>query len=258
MSSMYDGWLTFPPKDENAKIWRYMNLSKFISMLETKALFFSSIEELCRFDIHEGSITIKDKEIWDSNISYIREFDSTYEDYTNKKLESITRNKSLVFANCWCMSDYDSDLMWNKFTKNGYGLVIQSTVKRLKESVRSEYKVHVSMVEYSNEYSGIEEHFIRPYLRKLPQFKDEHELRAFISILPLDEPIFAELGLAWEKPDVGIFVDVDLDSLIEKIYVLSKSKNDFISEGKSILDILKMTRFSDKIEISDLGKPPIS
>ena len=32
---MYDGWLTFPPKDENAKILRYMNLSKFIPMLET-------------------------------------------------------------------------------------------------------------------------------------------------------------------------------------------------------------------------------
>ena len=255
---MYDGWLTFPPKDENAKIWRYMNLSKFISILETKALFFSSIEKLTEIDSHEGSITVKDKEKWDSLTSYLKEIHPPYEDPAKKRLESLNRNKSLVFANCWCMSDCDSDLMWHRYTANGWGLAIQSTVKRLKESLSAEYKPLISEVEYSDKYSGIDDHFIRPFLRKRPQFKDEHEIRAFISILPLNEPILAELGLKWEKPVGGKSVPVDLDRLIEKIYVLPKSKNNFIAEGKSILDILKLTRFSDKVEISDLGKSPIS
>lgn len=255
---MYDDWLTFPPKDENAKIWRYRNLSQFISMLETKALFFASIEKLTEIDIHEGSITVKDKENWDSETSYLKEICPPYEDPSKKRLESLNRNKSLVFANCWCMSDCDSDLMWNKIRPEEQGLAIQSTVKRLKDSMNTKYKTYISKVEYSDNYSGINDHFIRPFLRKKPQFRDEHELRVFISIIPLDEPILAELGLTWEKPDDGIRVRVDLDVLIEKIYVSPKSKNNFIAEVKSNLEALKLTGLLDKIQISDLGKPPIS
>lgn len=254
---MYDGWLTFPPKDENAKIWRYMNFSKFIDMLRTRTLFFASIEKLTELDKHEGSITAREKENWDSLTSYLKEIYPPYEDPAKKRLKSLNNNRSLVFANCWCMSDYDSDLMWNKIRPEEYGLAIQSTVKRLKDSMNTEYKTHISTVEYSDNYSGIDDHFIRPFLRKKPQFRDEHELRVFISIPPLDEPIIAELGLTWEKPDDGIRVRVDLDMLIEKIYVSPKSKNSFIAEVKSNLDALKLTRLLDKVQISDLGKPPI-
>ena len=36
------------PKDENAKIWRYMDFTKFVSMLDKSALFFTRVDKSLR------------------------------------------------------------------------------------------------------------------------------------------------------------------------------------------------------------------
>jgi hypothetical protein len=34
------------PEDENAKIWRYMDFTKFVSLLDTKSLYFTRVDRL--------------------------------------------------------------------------------------------------------------------------------------------------------------------------------------------------------------------
>src|SRR5690349_3516547 len=41
------------PKDDET-VWRYMNLDRFVSMLSTKSLWFSSRQQLVRSDPFEG------------------------------------------------------------------------------------------------------------------------------------------------------------------------------------------------------------
>lgn len=41
------------PKDKDSKIWRYMSLEKFISLLSKKELYFCN--STCFEDTHEGA-----------------------------------------------------------------------------------------------------------------------------------------------------------------------------------------------------------
>lgn len=42
-----------PPKDKNVKIWRYMDFTKFVSLLETESLFLSRVDKF--EDPYEGA-----------------------------------------------------------------------------------------------------------------------------------------------------------------------------------------------------------
>ena len=43
------------PDDQDAKIWKYLDFTKFISMLETDSLYFARADKLT--DPHEGAFT---------------------------------------------------------------------------------------------------------------------------------------------------------------------------------------------------------
>ena len=36
------------PKDESTKVWRYMDISKFLSLLETSSLYFTRSDKFIR------------------------------------------------------------------------------------------------------------------------------------------------------------------------------------------------------------------
>ncbi len=56
ITSMYEKHPVFtPPPDENVKIWRYMDFTKFFSFIDKKALFFTRIDQL--EDKFEGRFT---------------------------------------------------------------------------------------------------------------------------------------------------------------------------------------------------------
>ena len=43
------------PDDQDAKLWKYLDFTKFISMLETDSLYFARADKLT--DRHEGAFT---------------------------------------------------------------------------------------------------------------------------------------------------------------------------------------------------------
>lgn len=64
------------PADET-KIWRYLDFTKLVSMLDAKSLYFSSLNQIAAFDAFEGLYTRADRarrkelENWPS-VSYQR------------------------------------------------------------------------------------------------------------------------------------------------------------------------------------------
>ncbi len=51
-----------PPGNPGALLWRYMNLPKFIWLLEKRALYFARIDQLTEADPFEGYYTKKNLE----------------------------------------------------------------------------------------------------------------------------------------------------------------------------------------------------
>jgi len=207
------------------QIWRYLDLKKFISLLEEKALYFVSIKNLRRFDKFEGTVPEGAKRM-------------AFEKMGDSKLVEDGANDFKRFAdnyyiNCWHKNEFESAAMWKLYARDDEGIAIQSTTERLKVALPDSYKnciIHIDDVEYTNyEMTRVSPKLHNIIYGKTKFYEYEKELRAYFSIYPLkSDPKGVE-------SDCGYYVPVDLEVLIQKIYVSPFSDDWFIDLVRKIL-----------------------
>lgn len=196
------------PKNEHAKIWRYVDFTKFVSLLDKKALFFSRADKIG--DPFEGSHPRE-------NISLRAR---VYKDY-DIRLETVSEIYKLLreftAVNCWHLNEYESAAMWKLYLKSDEGIAIQSDFKRLKSSfIDNKYQIHVGKVQYVDyNIERIPDYPLSSFLYKRKSFSHEQELRAIIQKLPPKG-----ITKRSKRPfDNGIYISVDLNLLINRIYL---------------------------------------
>jgi len=235
----------------DTRIWRYMDFTKLVSLLDTRALYFTNLERLSEFDPFEGLYTRANlaNEKWFQNLQYdaipeeMRKPGTAYADKTTfesyKKAPILARafgkaQRSLTYVNCWHESSHESAAMWKVYLKSDEGIAIQSTVDRLKESLSNyeEFGVFIGEVIYVDFDTFIipGDNLLAPYLHKRQSFEYEHELRALIwggqrGKMHLNSP---------ETAPAGLNVATDLDILIEKIYASPRAEEWFVKLLNSI------------------------
>jgi len=223
------------PENENAEIWRYMDFTKFVSLLDKSALFFTRADRLG--DPFEGSYSR-------ANIKLRPEV------YKGKipldKLENLSQfHKILVkhtAINCWHLSEHES-AMWNLYLKSNKGIAIQSTFDLLKTSLKDEnHDVFIGRVKYIDfEKDWMPEGAtLYPFVHKRKNFGHEKELRAIIQEFRYKK----NDELDWSKPsfDDGIYIQVDLGVLIEKVYLAPASPKWLSELVKSITRKYKLDK----------------
>jgi hypothetical protein len=109
------------PQDRSARLWRYMDLPSFLSVLDKKALFFPSIATLSEVDPYEE----------EPALAKVRSAREQGQDEMRRLRLQSQLFKRLNFFNCWHMNDGESDAMWKIYMKNSQGVAIQSTVDRV-------------------------------------------------------------------------------------------------------------------------------
>ena len=132
--------------------------------------------------------------------------------------------------------------MWQIFTQNSEGLAIQSTIGRLQKALEAEkdfkqYIGEVNYIDYKKEYIPFDDMFF-PFLFKRKSFQYEREVR-----------ILADLSKQEIKINDGLKIDVDINQLIEKIYIHPKSENWY---KKLVIELVSKLEFDIEIEKSDL------
>ncbi len=215
---MFEEHPTFRAPPDEAKIWRYMDISKFVSILENKCLYFTRSD---RFkDQFEGSLPI----LSSINLhSFKAKMLQEVEEH-NKKMfrhDRVLKMRTTTGLNCWHLNEYESAAMWNLYLKSNEGFAIQSTFSRLKESLKdTDERVFIGLVnylDYNRDQIPLMDTF-SPFLTKRISFSHEKELRALIwdgstvnseNIEPIDES--------------RLNVDVNTDILIEKVYLAPNS-----------------------------------
>ena len=225
------------PDDENIKIWRYMDFTKFIDMLKTKKLFFVRVDKLDD-DPFEGSIP------WANYLHRIvhnKNYPEKLEYFRNR---SIAMRRSTA-VNCWHMNEHESLAMWRLYTTSNEGIAIQSTFKSLVDSFNGprDDGLIVGKVKYIDyRYEQIPEtSFVYPFLYKRKSFEHERELRALIVRLPKEkdknggEVVKLDSSQETIQGD-GIKVNVKLEQLIHAVYVSPTSKVWFKELVESILN----------------------
>lgn len=248
------------PDNEDVKIWRYIDFTKFVSLLDKSSLFFTIADKLG--DPFEGSyskaniklrpeklkaqfpeiLTAKQPELFRQNILQGR---------TGSRKEFLTK----IAISCWHLNDYESAAMWKLYLKSDEGIAVQSTFGRLKNSLKDEdYDIFIGKVKYIdyNKEPMPEDNFLHPFLYKRKSFEHEQELRAII----MTPPIFKEGEIKGHWPPIvdGIYVKVDLTELIEKIYLAPMSPKWLFELVKSVTRIYKL---DNEIFQSTLDDTPV-
>ena len=232
----------FEPPPDNTKIWRFINFQKFMSMITDSSLYFSRLDKLG--DPFEGLYSKasiqSDEKVYNSEAS----------DYGRSVIKGIHATAYKIrrtsFANCWYMNEYETELLWSRYSFMDDGVAIQSTFERLKSCLNIPHAVYIGKIKYKDwDAEPIPlGNVMNTIVTKKINHRDERELRAAI-VTGFDI-----------KPQTkkGICVPVDLIELVESIYVSPKSTKWVL---KLIKNVLKKNKLDLSVKKSVFTEKPI-
>jgi len=243
------------PADPNACIWRYQSLSKFISTVAKRALFFSRFDKLQRDDPYEGSVPLANIKSREEILARLPPDRVRSTQDTIEALWDITYAAQRgIGVNCWHVNDHESMAMWKLYGLRDDGVAIRSTFGRLCRSVQEVNEdVLVGLVnylDYEDPHGEVLPHdnALYPVMHKRKSFEHERELRAVI--VPVPNTAWAEflrMGLA------GIDVPVNLDVLVEEVRVAPAAAQWFSDVVREVVSKFGLTC---PVELSSLDVPP--
>lgn len=244
------------PIDKNTKLWRFMDFTKFVSLIHTKSLFFCKASKLP--DPWEGEFPRKELNHLVNNV-LVKKYPHTNEYTDDQKIKEaenwtieIKKQKDQHFINCWHYNDAESAAMWNLYLKSDEGVAIKTSINNFKKSFNSyDEDIYCGMVKYINYDEDIFNcsycfvNLFLPYVHKRTSFIHEKEYRAITTIRgsKLDE-----IG-----NEDGIKIPVNIELLIEEIVVAPKSKDWFLG---LVNETLKKFNINKSARKSILDKNP--
>lgn len=217
------------PEDPDTIVWKYLDLSKFLDLLLSKKLFMSRSDKF--EDQYEGTFS-------EPTFEEIRKLAVDNPDFLNY----YKTHREKVAISSWHINEYESYAMWQIFTQNSEGLAIQSTIGRLQKAVNPEYNFdqyigEVNYIDYKKEYIPFDDLFF-PFLFKRKSFQYEREVR-----------IITDTSKSKIKLNDGLKINIDINQLIERIYIHPKSENWY---KKLVIELVERLGFGFEIEKSDL------
>ena len=155
------------PKNRNAKIWRFVDLPKFIDFVHTGSLYFGRLDKL--EDPYEGPPPR-------AELMKLRS------DTTTKWMADLfpTMNRANIYVNSWYMSEHEPAAMWKLYAGADAGIALCSPYGLLAKAVESSpHGITVGLVRYGQvSLNGTTtwEHA----MCKRHSFEHEREVRAVI------------------------------------------------------------------------------
>ena len=211
-----------------------MNLPKFLDMISNNTLYFNRID--CFEDVFEGHFP-------DYNKKHRGEIYNTSDNMNDafERISNIARHHSYVF--CFHKNLYESAFMW-KLYSGDTGVAIKSNIDRLKKALRKEeknlYIANVEYIDYKKDFLP-EGNLFYLSMFKRKSFESENELRV----------IYADFDdLNNLNTDKGVYIECDLEQLLEEIYISPYAPAYLVNDVKILLDKFGLGNVS--VNFSDL------
>ena len=241
---------TIRPINDDTRLWRYLTFEKFAWLFEKSQLYHTRLDLLG--DPFEGSLT--KVYVQQRNAGQLPEYLRTG---LSPERESAL-NKANVYSNfatCWHASAHEKEAMWKLYSTTHAGVAIVSTPPRMHAAVDlSPYGQGIlGPVEYRDfDKDGmiLPQSFGRramPGLLKRRSFEYELEVRGLIHFVNYPEILspFSEneyLEILRKTSPKGIAVNVDLECLVEEIYISPLAPSSFEDIVKAIAKRRGMTK----------------
>ena len=195
------------PSSKFARLWRYMDFTKFLALLENSSLFFSNAT---RFeDPYEGALSKSNRQHRNFVLS------RTQPD----PLPAVTQESENYAISCWYSAIHESAAMWQLYAGSNDAIAIPTTFGKLRTALPGCIKIGlVKYADYNQQWIS-EQAPIHRFMYKRISFEHEAELRA---IIDLKDPGAALNGQIF---DGNYLVDLDLNRLITHVFVSPKSQD---------------------------------
>jgi hypothetical protein len=213
------------PKDNKTKLWRYIEIQKYMHLVESSMLYFCRADLYRKEDPFEGTFP---KIEYEYSIKHSGEVET-------KNLYRITSMDT--FLSCWHLNNEESLAMWKLYSQMDKGVAIQTDIKNFKEAFSlTNKKIFSGVVQYINyetdTYYTPSKHpyylanAFTAYIHKRKIFEYENEYRAICT-----DPN--------GKDKLGFGVEVDLTKLIQRVLVAPNTPEWLFTTVKSITDKYK-------------------
>jgi len=246
--------------DNNQKIWRYMDFSKYVDLLTTNELHFTRADKL------EDPYDCSPMQFFGEPQ---KQLSLKYPQIKEGTHQHNTFNRLFVYLNCWHMSDVESAALWRLYSENKYETIaIQTTFEKFESGIKNKWPrdgIFITKVKYDTENAGKPIDEIpggklftalgwENIIYKRPSFAHEKELRAFIyqRVDKLKEgPLRNEAHLEKLMKERAPYIRIKItpSDLIEKVYVSPLATDLFVELVKRVSGELK-----DRVLPSDLYK----
>ncbi len=238
---------------EDATIWRYMDVGKYLDLITKKKLWFTRAVEFRKTDPYEGGLTVDDerkvaavleadskeslKEALlrcdETNIANMMELnpDKTFRYFQliyMSKLPFVDMNARVNSISCWHENPTESDAMWALYARRDAGIAIKSNVRRMLKAFDATTRtIYVAKVAYDSDdaLSALTPGICDSLLIKRHAFRHENEVR----IIALTTDGYESPG--W-RPDhqvysiessrhvsPGVYIECDIFELIEEVVI---------------------------------------
>ncbi len=226
------------------QLWKYFRLDRFMSTLNDGRIYFASANQF--IDPFEGAVAVQ---------MNVPPPDPRYAemDFGERAFFELKR---LTKISCWHRAAYESDAMWKLYAGEHKGIAICTTPERMKAAfkpfrLKPEYGIedlwagsvrYVDLTQVRMRGADMLERFFF----KHRAFEWEREFRLAISVRMAEE-----YGVS--APPDGIFVDVDLTVLVERIILGATTTAE---ERAIVTEHVRRVGLVDRLELSTLlGKP---
>ena len=238
-----------------------MSFEKFVSLLNTKSLYFTRSD---KFDDPFEGFTPPSVKL---------HFERTIDDIST--LEKFQENlHKYIFCSCWHHAENESMAMWEKYYMNNSGIVIKTTFGDFKKCLVEEDAVYVGNINYISHYEYQPPNNLNEmnmlytwFFHKRKPFEYEREFRAIISRIP--RPLMKYIGSNGnlitpdttikdsEFPDtnIGTPFSVDLKRLVCEVITSPFNRNEeWITE--TVESVVKQYGYDFDVHSSTLLDPP--
>ncbi len=233
-------------------IWRYMDIDKFLHLLQENSLYMAPMRQF--IDTYEGTFTKSTIDMFYNHLN--SQGISTLKNQNKKHVDEI-------FVGCWHINDRESITMWDAYTSSRHSVVIETTVKQLRNAlnhglssitspvntvleecglppnnhISNRYSIKIGKVNYIDEtYVMSSYNSYETIFSKRMCYKFENELRAVIHRGLNPSIIAAGVNSGDKLPNW----DINVSNLLKSVRIHPKGGAIFEAQIKTLLENLKL------------------
>lgn len=235
------------PQSDTVKLWKYMDFTKFVSLISSGQLFHCRSDKFR--DPYEGSYPIKNRESDEMIFSQISP--ELRENAIQQFYGFSNWSRQWTYISCWHINEFESAAMWDLYAKTEEAIAIETTYEHLTSCMPDDAFIGlVEYINYENQTIPVNNSFHR-FMFKRKSFEHEKEARVLIQELPIEDD---KIKIGMENTILGKNVDINIPQLIQKIYIAPNAADWFTDLVK---EVSSKYNINAPVIKSDLYRSPI-